>query len=258
MLTTPDNIWTPDPGENFNITTDLAASAASVQTALNRRANAYVGTTLERLAADPPVGASWRDTDGVMGSWVRVAGGWAPAPGGVFNVATEAERDSILDSIQSGGINLSTYPLYVLRGDTGELQIFAGSKWVTIGGPPETAKAKHVDVHWGWEGDVYYSQSGGMCTVSFSLTRTHTSFHIGAWYVATFANGLPPNVQNKPAGAINLQLGAVLSNAAENSTDWWGVSVDGEGWLGLQSRWATRLYPQNCWWSGSFSYPTAI
>lgn len=257
MLTTPDNIWTPDPGENFNITTDLAATAASVQTALNRRANSYVGTTLERLAADPPVGASWRDTDGVMGSWVRVAGGWAPAPGGVFNVATKDERDSILNSIQDNGINLSTYPLYVLRGDTGELQVFAGSEWVTIGGPPEAGRSSHGNVYSGWSGQVRFSLHNGMCTVSFGVTRTDPTFTRGAWDVATFASGLPPNNQNKPPGSIHLQLGTVLSNAAENSPAMWAASVDGSGIIGLHARWTARTFPQNCWWSGSFAYPTA-
>lgn len=78
-ITSPDNIWTPDSGDNYALTTDLAAMADTVQDALTKRANYYVGTTSELagVAATAPEGAAGYDT--TLDKEVRLIGGaWIP------------------------------------------------------------------------------------------------------------------------------------------------------------------------------------
>lgn len=62
--TNPDNIWTPDSGDDYALTTDLAATADTIQDALTRRANYFVGTTAELAgyAATAPEGSRAYDT----------------------------------------------------------------------------------------------------------------------------------------------------------------------------------------------------
>lgn len=48
--TSPDNIFSPDAGSSYALTTDLAAMAGSMQTALIKRSWYYLGTDAQRLA----------------------------------------------------------------------------------------------------------------------------------------------------------------------------------------------------------------
>lgn len=49
--TSPDNIWTPDSGDDYALTVDLAATADTVQAAFNARPRTYrTGTNAQRLA----------------------------------------------------------------------------------------------------------------------------------------------------------------------------------------------------------------
>ena len=48
--TSPDNIWTQDSTDNYDLVVDAAATAASIQAALVARANSYTGTTAQRTA----------------------------------------------------------------------------------------------------------------------------------------------------------------------------------------------------------------
>lgn len=55
--TSPDNIWTPDSGDDYALTVDLAATADTVQAALNTLRNttaSRVGTNAQRLALTGP------------------------------------------------------------------------------------------------------------------------------------------------------------------------------------------------------------
>ena len=79
--TSPDNIFSPDEGQQWNLTSDWQQTAESVQAALNRRANSYSGTKLERLAFTPPEnGVHWHDTDGDSFEYVWRNGRWHPIP----------------------------------------------------------------------------------------------------------------------------------------------------------------------------------
>lgn len=79
--TTPDNIWTPDAGDNYALTTDLAATADTVQDALNDlRANGQYRsiTNAARLAlsgADLFEGL-WVWTTDTQVLWRYTSGAW--------------------------------------------------------------------------------------------------------------------------------------------------------------------------------------
>ena len=77
MATTGNGVWTPDASSNYNLTTDLASMAASIDTALERRANSYKGTQAQRVAfTTAPEGSIWVDTNGDQQLWVRRGTGW--------------------------------------------------------------------------------------------------------------------------------------------------------------------------------------
>lgn len=63
VTTSPDNIFSPDSGAPYALTTDLAVMADSVQDALISRAN-RIGTSAARTAATAasPTGTLWWDT----------------------------------------------------------------------------------------------------------------------------------------------------------------------------------------------------
>lgn len=64
--TSPDNIWTPDAGDDYALTTDLAAMADTIQDALNTAKAYRAGTNATRLAlagADLFEGLTFYTTD---------------------------------------------------------------------------------------------------------------------------------------------------------------------------------------------------
>lgn len=83
-VTTPDNIVTPDDGDNYALVQDLGALADSVQEAITEWKSYGIGTDAERLAltgsSNPPLkdGLLWysTDTDGFYRydgtTWARV------------------------------------------------------------------------------------------------------------------------------------------------------------------------------------------
>ena len=83
-VTTPDNIVTPDDGDDYALVQDLGAMADSVQEAITDWKNYAIGTDAERLAltgsSNPPLkdGLLWysTDTDGFYrydgATWARV------------------------------------------------------------------------------------------------------------------------------------------------------------------------------------------
>ena len=76
--TSPDNIWTQDSADNYDLVIDAAATAASVQAALTARANSYTGTTTQREAftATAPEGTLWSDTNGDKILWIKQGASW--------------------------------------------------------------------------------------------------------------------------------------------------------------------------------------
>ena len=91
--TTPDNIRTPNPTDPYNLVADLAILASDVQTALDRRANLYIGTSTQRTAfTSAPEGTHWQDTNGTSREYVRRAGVWLglTALHGIVNITISA------------------------------------------------------------------------------------------------------------------------------------------------------------------------
>ena len=78
-ITSPDNIWTQDSADNYDLVIDAAATAASVQAALVTRANSYTGTTAQRtdFTSSAPEGATWADTNGEKIYWIKQGSGWS-------------------------------------------------------------------------------------------------------------------------------------------------------------------------------------
>lgn len=80
--TSPDNLKTPDSGDPYALVQDLGAFADTVQNALVKRGNSYVGTSAQRTAFTAAVeGTHWQDTNGGKAEWVRQGGVWV-TPGG--------------------------------------------------------------------------------------------------------------------------------------------------------------------------------
>lgn len=80
--TSPDNIWTPDSGDDYALTVDLAAMADTIQDALNESKTYRVGSNAQRLAlsgADLFNGLRWHSTD-TREDWIYSLGSWQPYP----------------------------------------------------------------------------------------------------------------------------------------------------------------------------------
>ena len=65
--TSPDNLWTPDSGDDYALTVDLAATADTVQTALNSRLKASIQTSGQLVGVTPPGNTNFIFQTGVTG-----------------------------------------------------------------------------------------------------------------------------------------------------------------------------------------------
>lgn len=96
MPTTPRGIWTPTDGDDWDLITDLAAFAVSVDTAIGAALSGlplptrYIGTDAERSALTAPNlrnGIEFQTTDTNL-IWYRVSGAWTQVlPGQSFRMA---------------------------------------------------------------------------------------------------------------------------------------------------------------------------
>lgn len=76
--TSPDNIWSPDSGDDYALTVDLAAMADTAQDAITANRVARIGTDAERLALSGGAlfeGLTFRTTD-TRYDWVYTGGVW--------------------------------------------------------------------------------------------------------------------------------------------------------------------------------------
>lgn len=88
MLTSPDNLWSPDTGTEFKPVIDTGAMQDSVQAALSRRALVVRGTPSERALVAPRYWDFWIDTDansymwvgGTSNNWRRFSGAISHTP----------------------------------------------------------------------------------------------------------------------------------------------------------------------------------
>lgn len=188
--TTPDNIRTPSPSDPYNLVADLAILGSDVQTALNRRANSYIGTSSQRVAfTTAPEGVEWRDTNGSKLKYVRNGGAWVPELVDWTNISTAL---------------LSPYRglLYATRtGRTVELRFSipnetsgsfpSGGSGVTVGTIPEawrpsgpTAVRGGCYLSGGNPGVVNIDQTTGVVTVYNQTGTTQTSMYGSITYVS--------------------------------------------------------------------------
>jgi hypothetical protein len=107
-VTTPDNIVTPDDGDDYALVQDLAAMADSVQDAITDWKNYGIGTDAERLAltgsSNPPLkdGLRWYSTDtGVNWQYRDLA--WLSDLGGIIDLVPSATQNL------SGGSNFTSW-----------------------------------------------------------------------------------------------------------------------------------------------------
>ena len=83
MPTTPNGVWTPDDSDDWDLVTDLAAMAVSIDNAFGTPPASFLGTEAERAALAAPKlrnGVTFRTTDTNI-TYHRSAGSWRIAPG---------------------------------------------------------------------------------------------------------------------------------------------------------------------------------
>src|SRR5690625_2366911 len=114
MATTKDGIWTPDQEDDFNLVGDLATTASTIQSALDRRANAYRGTSSERelFTNEAAEGTIWVDTNGLKRAWVKQENEWEV----LSDKSTEYYGSDIFSSLESG-ITVPEYSVAVVKGN---------------------------------------------------------------------------------------------------------------------------------------------
>lgn len=99
--TSPDNIWTPDSGDDYALTVDLAAMADSVQDALNTVKNYQVGTEAQRAALGPSSrfdGLKFYATDTDL-EWFYDGSAWKLAPG-YLGLVTQTSNLTLTGTLQ--------------------------------------------------------------------------------------------------------------------------------------------------------------
>lgn len=79
-IITPNGITTPSGTDLVKIVVDLSAMATSIDSALNKRANHFIGSSSERISSlsSLPNGTFWSDTPGTGATWVKYSGLWQP------------------------------------------------------------------------------------------------------------------------------------------------------------------------------------
>lgn len=109
--TSPDNLWSPDLSSGFDPILNFANMQASVQEALEKRANLYRGTGAERIAfgSQAKVGTVWQDTDTSQQMYIWTGSQWTVHRRQTMNITYKKEGTS-LAGIGTGGPSLPEHP----------------------------------------------------------------------------------------------------------------------------------------------------
>lgn len=119
MPTTPRGVWTPDDSDDWDLTTDLAAMAVSIDTAITTVANLiplqtrFVGTEADRAALAAPNlrnGISFQTTDSNL-VWLRQSGAWRIASGTVLASATSVTTATGTNALIASVISTVALPV---------------------------------------------------------------------------------------------------------------------------------------------------
>lgn len=163
-LTSPDNIYSPNIDDNWAVPQAMGAMADSVQAALKRRANSYLGSSAEREAStNLPEGSEWRDTDGVKGSYILVNGVWKPQ---VFN----AGRYEVMGSIRRAN-----------GGGSGPWGVLSDSGHTPIGIQDVTPLSTSLRINYNFQAS---SVIGWSMALGNSYARSPSGLRIG-WSIGT-------------------------------------------------------------------------
>lgn len=114
--TSPDNIWTPDAGDDYALTTDLAATADTVQDAITDVRSGILG--LAGLEANKPAfgveGRTWysRDTNR---SWFDTGSNWISNDGGLYLIEPTSVSGSGA-AISAGGVAVTGSTTFQVNG----------------------------------------------------------------------------------------------------------------------------------------------
>lgn len=120
--TSPDTLRSPNPSDPYNLVADWAISMSDVQAALVRRANMYVGTAAQRIAASSvPEGVHWQDTDSTRREYVRRGSAWrGVAPlSGVETLTPPAGGGQVTSNISFPAGYFEAAPRVVATAQTG-------------------------------------------------------------------------------------------------------------------------------------------
>lgn len=183
--TSPDNIKTPDAGDQYALVQDLGAMADTVQNALTRRANSFVGTSAQRTSFSGSAleGTSWRDTDGSKLGFVFQSGSWVPVSG----VSGATDITSSLSTAYRGTLNGRTVDsqkrISYSGGGTG---VFASNSSQVIGTLPAAWRPREqtqwfVRLSGGYLGTLILNPGGEMTVYNFSGSNRSA-----AWFEVTF------------------------------------------------------------------------
>lgn len=192
--TSPDNIRTPNPTDNFNLVADWATTASDVQDALTRRANAYKGTASQRgsLTSTAADGTLWQDTDGVKMIWRKDGSVWVPAVWRWSGTTAQMNAFAAPDGFEWH--NTTTGLVY--RRSAGSW--VGGIYTVSITGS-------------GWVTQSPVSAIVGDGFVSFQGIISHSSFTGGFTTVATLPSGVPRPAQDSTFDlTANSNIGVTL------------------------------------------------
>lgn len=132
--TSPDNIKSPNAGDQYALVQDLGALADTTQAALVKRANLYTGTSAQRTAfTTASEGTTWQDTNGTKNRFTRKSGSWVADhrfARGYFTLSLAAGVTGTQD-IQFPAGTFSIPPTVQLTGGTGTAAGTGLNMWVS-------------------------------------------------------------------------------------------------------------------------------
>lgn len=197
--TSPDAIFSPGGGQQWNLIPDWSQTTESIQDALIRRANTYVGTSSQRgLLNDAPSGVLWQDTDGGKVLWRREGINWVPTVWRGAGSSSEMNSFSPPNGFQ--WFNTSDSCNYIRL----------GGSWV--GGKVSVSPAS------GFSGTIDIISSGGTVQLVFDLTGSFQGDTLLSDPLPQeFLQALPPSgifpipayldpVSSRSSGAIYISL----------------------------------------------------
>jgi len=173
MATTKDGIWTPDQVDDFSFVGDLNTTAATIQSALDKRANAFKGTTSERsqYTSEADEGTIWVDTNGDKSVWVMQGNSWEMVWPERFS-RTLYTGSSVFSSLEPGiSLTSAVASLEVVRGqDYGIVHLTA--YFTGLSRPSGTQNSGLATLRSDLRPDTYQAGTGlirpGFCIIQIS------------------------------------------------------------------------------------------